>query len=108
MQQILAEAKGKAGAASQAHLSAIKELPAEERAAQAPELSPDTYDPFQTSLEDPPMPDDVDLPGPPPLVCSIPCDSLLNSVSASKTAAALEIDPVDVPCFACQLTKQDL
>ncbi|CAL5219742.1 g1640 [Coccomyxa viridis] len=66
-EQILAEAKGKAGAASQAHLSAIKELPAEERAAQAPELSPDTYDPFQTSLEDPPMPDDVDLPGPPPL-----------------------------------------
>lgn len=89
MQQILAEAKGKAEAASHAQSSAAKDAPAEERAAQAPELSPDTYDPFQASLEDPPMPDDADLPGPPPLVRCIPRDLLLTSASAPKTAAAL-------------------
>ncbi len=76
MQQILAEAKVQMERASQARLSAIKEDPSEERAAQAPELSPDNYDPFQASLGDPPVPDDADLPGPPPLVCSVPCDSL--------------------------------
>ena len=87
VQRVLAKAKAKADAASQTQSSAVKDAQPEEQPIQAPELSPDTYDPFQTSLDDPSLeeppipddinpPDDIDLPGPPPLVCSGPCDLL--------------------------------
>ena len=83
MQRALANAKAKAEAALQTQSSAVKGTPPEEKHVQAPELSPDTYDPFQASLEDPAIPafsedpaapDDTDLPGPPPLVCSAFCE----------------------------------
>ena len=53
----------KAEAASQSALSAVKGAPPKEKDSQASGLSPDTYDPFQGSLDD-----DMDLPGPPPVV----------------------------------------
>ena len=87
VQRVLAEAKVKAEAAPKAQPSAVKDASPEERSPQAPELSPDTYDPFQASLEDPPMPEDADLPdtdlpGPPPQVCCLPFDSLLTPLDS--------------------------
>lgn len=86
LQEVLAAAQEKAGAAAQARASPLRDEPPSESAALAQELARDAYRSLQPEAL--------------PLVCSLLCDSQLPFPDASCTGALI-VRPI-----ACQLTKE--